>query len=674
MRPSSPFQYMRWETDEEKIICLPPEFPEWLSQRSLYITGPRGTGKTTLLKSFEWEQILYNDSLKSQLRQLNIDPFEKGFIGVYLDMPDFVTRHFDNWPPQKEGMDDLLWEEDKARVFCLYLEYQILQLLIKAIQELYEVDILNFSPDHQIKTVRKILNERPEIKFFMEEKKGDYVLDDLRLCFKRMHENIRSCAIQESPLEPKKGYPYLQLGQMLEEVASSLLELCSMEEDVNVKNKNGRHWIMKICIDQCESSSIHQMKAINTMIARQKKGDVSFAVASLEGVDIESTYLPRHTLTDSDREHYSLEQVYGTPSRFEDFVLSVTKLRFEKFIGPDCKKLSLKEILGEWDLNSLVYPYTKQSESEDVKGLIKRAKENIGIDFFDINRKSLPIEFINERISNEIVTEKTIPPIWQTYLVEKLNLKFPHEESDKHKIRAQKSREIRKKMVAAMLCMCKEYGIHVPYAGYSMVIAMSDRSIRDFLRQMHYIYIEQKKKPEKFIMSFVDPVIQDKAIRNASNKKFDGISDEMEYYSSEVKRLVEALGRLTSGLQSAYKDPSALKSTERGLFSIDLSLMKSDERKELKKIIGLARDSFYLKTENDFFINKDIKKIIFRLSNLFAPRFEYSYRGSYYQFPVYGSQLLAICKEEDEKIATDMISDILFKVIEIQNIRTLDQY
>ena len=47
MKPDSPFQYNRWESDIDHIIWLPPEFSEWEGKKCVYITGSRGTGKTT---------------------------------------------------------------------------------------------------------------------------------------------------------------------------------------------------------------------------------------------------------------------------------------------------------------------------------------------------------------------------------------------------------------------------------------------------------------------------------------------------------------------------------------------------------------------------------------------------------------------------------------------------
>ena len=419
--PRSPFQYNRWETDDPHIIWLPPEFPEWERKRCVYFTGSRGSGKTTLLRGFEWYQRLYNSSLKAQL---NTDPFVKRYIGVYLSMPDYITAHFINFPPRRSDMDDLQWEEERARVYSLYIEYQILQLFIGAIQGLREKQVLKFYPEHELETAKEILSERPEIKkWFLPEEIKEIGINDLRLCFKRMHESIRYYAIQRKEIQPE-GYPALQMGKMLEEIAGILLSLCSKSEDLNNdrEHNEGKRWTLKVCIDQTESPEAYQQKAINTIVARQLTGDVSFAIASLSrSIDMNATYIPQHTLTDADREHYPLEEVYRSRAKFHEFVTSVTELRFKKFTNKTDINVDLKHLLGEWDLNALLYPVLKNSENKLVRDFIIKSEKNKGIRFFDFRRKDLPLEQLDEMITEEKESDEEN---LDEFLPEEQNLKY----------------------------------------------------------------------------------------------------------------------------------------------------------------------------------------------------------------------------------------------------------
>jgi len=679
---TSPFQYNRWETDDKHLIWLPPKFNEWEKKRCVYFTGSRGSGKTTLLRGFEWYQRLINHSLKSQLED---DPFEKKYLGVYLNMPDYVTEQFVDWPPKKNLMSEIQWDEEKARIFALYIEYQSLQLLINAIQTLRGEGIFKHTPENEAEIVQQILQERSEINKFDLQEILEPRLNNLRLRFKQMHENIRYCAINKIELQPKDAYPTLQMGKMLEEIATIILKICTMgDQKKNLSKKsNSDRWTLKVCLDQNESPASYQQKAINTIIARLETGNVSFAIASLSSnIDIKNTYIPRHSLTDADREHHPLDNI--TESEFHEFVTAVSRLRFEQVIGGKNIILNLRKILGEWDINALLYPILKDSLNPKVRELIKKSEKNIGRPFFDFKRKDLPLEQMDHsKISDDVEdniemflpkesTKNNIPPLYQTYLIEKLNLKMPDEESDKYKIRSQKSREIRKKMVSAMLCLCKEYNLSVPYAGYYMVMSMGDSCIRDFLRQMHEIYFSANTDPEKFVNKRIHPKKQNDALYNASKHRYEGIGQLTPRYPSEVMHLVDSLGKITARIQSAYHDISTLKTIERGRFFVDYSLIKiKSNRQTLKEILHEARDCHYIKIINDI---DDSNKILFRLHKLFAPYFKFSYRGAYSNVAINGEDLFKLCMEKDNKGREKMIKRVVSEMVRMGKLTTLDPW
>ncbi|MEL4304377.1 hypothetical protein [Methanococcoides sp. LMO-2] len=668
----SPFQYNRWESDTEHLIWIPERLSEWEKKRSIYISGSRGTGKTTLLRAFEWKQRLHNESLKSQLDK---HPFSNRYIGVYLSMPDFITNHFRNWPPKENHMDDETWEEEKARVYSLYIEYQILQLFVAAIKDLRGNQILNFTPNEEEDCVQKILEERPEIKHFLVSDKDVIRLNDLKICFKLMHEKIRLYAIKNVQLPYEEMYPVLQMGKMLDEIADILLNLCSQSDDYNDGDDTKLNsWTLKVCLDQVESPENYQLRAINTMVARLSGSNVSFAIATVKkNMDIISTYIPNHPLTDADRMHYDLDEIYRKePGKFKEFISNVSELRFRKYTGKDDISVDLPYILGEWDINTLLYPLINKSENKNAKELLKRAKLNMGNKFFEFDRKDLPLD----QLIDDGLCEKTeiseaqeilIPPIFQTYLVEKLNLNIDDSKATNYEIRAFKSSTVRKEMVVAMLCLCKEYGLPVPYAGYNMVVDMSDQCIRDFLLQMHHIYVVQAKSPEEFVQKPVNIRKQFKALKNASNARYDGIKNDVSY---EIGQLIYSIGKITAEVQSAYNDSSSFKRDEKGRFYINYALIKSNKDKErLKRILKLARDSFCIKV-----LEESQESIVFRLHNLFAPKFSFSYRGSYSNVKISGEDLLYLCITDNEKDVNSKIDKVTSKLIKTGQNMTLEMW
>ena len=682
MKPQSPFQYNRWESDFDHLIWIPREFFEWNKKKSIYISGSRGTGKTTLLRAFTWKERIENESLKSQLAD---NPFSDRYIGVYLNMPNFIASHFKNWPPKKDYMDDSLWEEEKARVYSLYLECQMLQLFVGAIKGLRGNRILMFSPEDEEQYVEKILLERPELKHFIPSAKKHHRLDDLRMCFKSMHEKIRYCAINNTELYPNEYFPTLQMGDMLKEIVTILLDLCHENEKSceNKKNVSDR-WTLKVCLDQVESPEHYQQKAINTMVGSLDNSDVSFAIASVSGsMDIVSTYIPNHPLTDSDRAHYVLDEIYSAePSKFKDFIENVTELRFKKYTGLDDISVNLKEILGDWSINALLYPILKKSEKHEVREFLTKANKNAGIEFFNSKRKNLSMDQLldedhsNIFLSSEDEKKKSIliPPIYETYLVENLKLKSPYDNLTKAEIRSEKSSKIRKAKGTAILCLCKEFGgLEVPYAGYDMIVAMSDQSIRDYLLQMHFIYLEKNIAAKDFVKNKVPIRKQFKALLKASNARYNGIKNYVDYEAFELGKLVDSLGKITANIQSAYGVPSIL-TNEKGRFSIDFSLMESDDdKKRMKTLVKLAKDSFCIKVISE---TKDSEKIVFRLHNLFAPKFSYSYRGAYSNVKISGDDLLYLCTTDENKGEyEEKINKMSSQIIKVPNNKvTLDRW
>lgn len=668
MNAQSPFQYRRWESDDHHIIWLPPRFSEWEGKRSTYFTGSRGSGKTTLLRAFEWSVRLHNESLR---KQIGPDPFSNKYIGVYLSAPDYITYHFVNWPKLKEKMDSQAWEEEKGRIYCLYLEYYILQLSIKAIQGLLQANILHFSPEHELQTVQEILDERPEIKKFLFKRKSKFLLSDLRLAFKFMHENLRQHAIHDEELPSDEGYPTLQMGQMLEEIASYLIDLCSKGAPVN---KNKKRWMFKVCMDQAESIEYYQQKAINTMVARLGTGDISFVIAASTGLkDINDTFIPHHTLNDDDRIYTSLESIYKK-EKFHKFAHAVTELRMMKYINKDNICVNLKTILGDWSINQLLDIISfKNTESKNVKDFVKRSRENMSKNFFRSRKDGLEgiQSFEDDLYENLPMEERSAPPFYETYLIQKgftLDLNI----INKEEIRAIKSQEFRKKMVSAMLCLCKEFRLPIPFAGYTMVMSMSDTCIRDFLRIMHEIYLAENCNAERFSEKCIDPKKQNEAIRKASESRYLGISYEPECHISDIKKLVDSLGKITSEIQSSYRDLSTLKSTERGIFEIDFNrLSRPEDRKELREIIQEAIDSHIIRI---YIESKDENKISFRLHKLFSAKFNFSYRGAYYPVPLDSDILLNLCKEDDEQIIKKMESKEIGKINRYRNQLLLSEW
>jgi hypothetical protein len=626
----SPFQSQKWEYETEHIIWLPPNISELESKKNIYISGIRGSGKTTLLRSLEWDQRINNKSIKDQLK--NIHPFIKKYIGIYLYTPFNICEGFDDWIPKNKPLKSKDLEKLRSLYFSIFIEYEILQLAINAIEGLYAKDILNYTFEDEIKIVKKIIDKRNEVKNYFSNVSNDILLGDIKSYFQSQHEKIRRFANFNFPVPDSEEFPSLQKGELISQLVPIILELCTKNKIED--SDSPKLWSLKICIDEAQSYSKYQQKVLNTfIIVTQKSECISFVIASLEGMmDIHSSYIPRHYLGDADRTHYRLSEFIETSTTFNDFVTNVTNLRIKYLLNSDVS-INIKKILGYWNINYLLDIQLKKSKNEKVINFIKKAKKL----FIHINK-----------LQNNIGKSESFSvwPYYETYLIEKLSLKIPTNEKE---LRQFYSGHFRKKEIGAALCLCREFNQTFLYAGYDMVMNMSDGCIRHFFKQMHSIYLLVNKKPDVFIKSTIPIEIQNKALIKASNQLFDDIDKHSEGLPDELIKLVNSLGSIIRDVQTNFRDLSTLKTPERGKIKIDLSKMESkDDKEELLEILAISQDNLFIIKESKIELKDETKKVIFRLVNLFGPKFQFSYRKPLYELPIDGNILIKICNEKDE--------------------------
>jgi hypothetical protein len=87
---------------------------------------------------------------------------------------------------------------------------------------------------------------------------------------------------------------------------------------------------------------------------------------------------------------------------------------------------------------------------------------------------------------------------------------------------------------------------------------------------------------------------------------------------------VDGLGELTAELQSRCKSTTALKSSERGVFTLALSSVPN-EAHQLIRLIAEVAEAGYIK------ILTYEKSLEFRMHCSLAARYGFSYRGAYYK-------------------------------------------
>jgi hypothetical protein len=147
---------------------------------------------------------------------------------------------------------------------------------------------------------------------------------------------------------------------------------------------------------------------------------------------------------------------------------------------------------------------------------------------------------------------------------------------------------------------------------------------------------------EQFLRARITDEVQDVGIHRASTNKFDRAEEALLEDPEPAKRLVLALGRITSAVQSSSRDGSHLRSPERGIFVV--RRRKEDDQDGVRMpMLREAVESGYLQ----FASKSTPTEWRFRLHTSLAPRFGCSYRGAYYPVVLTTRELNKLCYTED---------------------------
>jgi hypothetical protein len=650
---SNPFQTDRWEDETDHLFWLPSLFDELEKNRCVYLIGTRGSGKTTMLKSLDWKERLSNKSLQYQIKLIRgEDLFSKKYIGIYLDVgKKYIISHFYKWlENQGYSADQINFE--RGRLFSLYIEYMALYNLIEAVEVLREDGFFKYTPDDELKAIKKLLKIRPEIKDFIQDYSVNTQLDDVKLAIKKIYEQIwNESDFQSHDSPPVRFLSAHQIGSVLAELSKPILDLCGSSEE---------KYVVKVCIDSIESLDPSLIRALNTLIA-SKEVHTTFVFASThEYIDKETTFITNHPLTKDDRDVHSLDNFYKNEKNFLKFIEEVTRLRFERELKHMDLDINFKKILGDYPINSLIDYELNKSISPKHKEFIKYTNGDFLKQWNALNKsfKKKPSEELKE--SNLYV---------QAFItkIRRIDLKKYFGKPNEFSL-IQKT-EFDKKVVGALLCLLYDKKgssrLRIPYAGYKMIIQMSDSNIRDFLRQMKFIYQKSSFKQESFLENQIPIEVQKEGIYQASSAKYDEIVRGSSF-AIEIRNMIKFLGTITHILQTNC--PDALENPEIGTYIIDYSKLPTQkDRETLQKIIFTASvNKYYIKVIYED-INPRDKNIVLqkiRLHKLFAPFFIFSYRsigGPRYEFEIPPDDLLNICINPISEKNQEKIIDRILK-------------
>jgi hypothetical protein len=420
-----------------------------------------------------------------------------------------------------------------------------------------------------------------------------------------------------------KVLPIAQVGALGRCVASEIerfMQRHSQHKDLD--------WHVKVCLDEAECLSASQQQALNTMV-RLLESELSFVVSYVRAADVTTTLTPNISLQEADRDLMILDDM--SDSEFEELAEGVATVRLNRFVK-DTPQFHTRELLGSLDINEILSSILQTSASPEAKRVLRVAEELAQTPYY------LDAKGGEGSRTNSL-------PIYEAYLIDRLSLQTPSPDSAQWEKRRQHSAEIRKRMVSAYLCLCKELKTNVKYASADMLFQMSDKCIRDYLNQVDSLFQEVRKPVADFCNTRISIDQQNSALSAASGRKKDAIPRSEVGSPAETLRLIDALGRLTGRLQTTTSQHRSLRSSELGIFVLDKAplVQEEEESRDALRLIVEAAEAGFLKI-----VGQKNGSLRFRVHCSLAAAYEFSYRGAYYNCPIRMHDVIAFYREQDD--------------------------
>ena len=631
MKQGSPFAYGRFEkkTGKPSYFLHRDIYHEVVrdAPTTIYLVGPRGTGKTTLLKALDWRERLENPTLRAALDGDVFTSPSGNFLGVYLKLPEILMGVVEKW---LESLD----EERSGSVLGLYLDLVWIEAVCIAISELLALEIFDADPQQEQRAVAKITTRYGKT-FTRDSRRAPRTLAELASAILGLRVEIEQSAKTRVPHATILGLDAVaEIGGFGRYVGEALEPLC--------RGKQGEQpWHFRICMDEAETMSRFQLLVLNSMV-RVARTPIFF-LASFVSMpkEIYLTLFENLTLSAADREIVSFENLV-TKKRFREFAEGVATVRVREVL-PD-GTFALLRSLGPLNINGLLQRILERSASPSSKTLLAKAEalaqdprfviaagpsEVVEDEDAEGNANELDEADDFDSIEDFEELEQYAPdtlPIYQAFLIDELHIELPSEDAP-WKRRRQSSAQLRKRMVASYLAICRRVSTKPRYASAQMVLRLSDLCIRDFLRFLDYVYRHSRGDLSEFLGGQVGADIQDEAIKEASKTKAEGVDASAVSSPREIGMMVRGLGRVTRILQTRSRNEQHLRSSERGIFRLRITRAAERDSKIYRQINEAAEAGFLRLKET----KEDIR---FRLHASLAPAYELSYRGAYYRSPV----------------------------------------
>lgn len=580
MTDKNPFSNNRREGEKKSPIFFHyHDASTWFEDSNILFEGHRGSGKTSILQSFNYENVwLHKTNIEPdfKLKAIYEDP---QFIGAIYRCEDHEPPIWERWLTKYPDKD-----EEIQYLFTTYLNYYFAEQFIVAIKDILHDS--NLQTMEEFSFVEDVI--RASYREELRPRIMDFSLNEIIDKLNNTHNFIRENIIK------KTSWDTLSTRLCIKDNCSFIIQICDLIKKHFNSLSNASFFIL---IDDINRLTLWQTKCVNMMIACYRY-PVSFKISCVYGLcKSRETTDSKRPIANADLKRITLDYEDKTKISEDKYIDKLLELIFNsrlKSVYPTLKYIDLKNVFGkDFDQEiALVNILDRKSESRKSKEFIENYKKS----------------------RNKYLSD---------YWIKANNIKLVDDSETLDKLQKRKNdTALKKYRVTARFSILNEFfpSGTIEYAGLEIIKHLLCGSVRNFLKICEYLWPEiQKQISQNKDLTLISSEKQSKAIRDCAEHVFNGIDNKA----------------IREDIQISYQDICKRFANIFKLFITKESLKKTTECLSFK--IPLIKDEPFIEDlinstiMYEAFVKKDnINNFQIGLHPIISPKFNLPYRSPFY--------------------------------------------
>ncbi|PSK86182.1 hypothetical protein CLV79_106191 [Limimaricola soesokkakensis] len=626
---NNPFRPTKFEWEKRPIIWLSRRARDLIpSIKPVYISGSRGSGKTTILRSLSSRQIATDPNLRKQHGKRKLS-----WYGQYLQFNSTFQEQTDGIIEAAGLNGD---PQSQYRLFTTYFEITLLSSFLNDLIHFQEIDYLHFSAADEGRACEELTSLLR--KFPWANSRNMHSFHDARRLARELQTEFLRPSWDLDQESVREAIGAILPGSVIKFIKDFALRSVRSKEF----DDSGVEFF--ILLDDCEALSAPQQVALNTYI-RRTEGVAKWVVSFLSGrFNTSDTSINNTFLTEDDRDLILMNKM--SESEFTTFSEQVANLRLTTFLGqlPTYSKtgkpgsFNLEKTFGRSEpYNDLIAQIIKGSEKRELSAF----KSEVA------STKGMLLKYVNANFIDRFSCGKDQLPYIEHIVLQALDVRV--EQYSSPEAQSSLAKTIDGKQAAAYIAFCARYGVKPIYCGANYIKAVSDRSIRDFLDVMAELFDvlsnpRQSQSADVFPRGLHDTAhrflsgdripnsAQSSAILLASQAKYKNLS-QLRSSEPQIERLVLSLAHLQAEIERDHNDWFAVKTPTRGRFLVEIPSQTTVEetyspgKRILELIWRLEFDRYIKVVSNEE--KSNFVEVTFALHRRLRPHVSCGYTGPY---------------------------------------------